>query len=609
MIFVHPDRLWLLAAWGFLILWALRARSRRRRAWKALAQRGRPPREGAVWWLIAAGLLIVAVAQPKWGRIGPAPAPGHDVILLVDVSRSMGAEDAVPDRLHVAIDYATKLVEALADSPYNRAAVVAFAGRGALRCPLTENLGAVIDSLKRLEPGCVQPGGTDLSAGLSKALEAIGEEAHAGGQSIVVLTDGEDLAGRWRGPLDRLVRREVVVHGVTIGDAERGHPVPSGRRDGKTVLHEGKSVESRRVDAALRVVAEQTKGLVIPLGLATGDPGPLYRRQIEPTARRRSLSPRAAELEDRFPLILFTAMTCLIAACWPPGRGWSWSWPIGWPRRWWRRASVAAGRAGLILFGFAMTFGAATPPPDSPPTWIERGRAAYQADRLDEALAAFEGAIKSAPGAAIPRYDAAATLFRLGRFEEAQARYAEARSLADDTLKTKIDYAMGNTAIAIGDVPSAIALYDRCIASTARGADLDTVREDAAINRAFAVRQAKNPAVPPSEGSDDSSRKDGRRRPGRSPDDREPQSGDDDPATAEGPGQDQPSSGDGRDRLRRRFRTGGAGGRRNQDPAGPSGTPEGRLEDALDDIRDARDSHRLPDEPPPATPPPDGRDW
>ena len=62
----------------------------------------------------------MALAQPKWGRMGPAPAPGHDVVLLIDVSRSMGAEDAVPNRLTVAVEYAEKLVDALGDGPDNR---------------------------------------------------------------------------------------------------------------------------------------------------------------------------------------------------------------------------------------------------------------------------------------------------------------------------------------------------------------------------------------------------------------------------------------------------------------------------------------------------------
>ena len=119
--------------------------------------------------------MIFALAQPRWGRL-PAPplAPGHDVVLLVDVSKSMGVEDAVPSRLAVAVEAAESMVTALASEPAaNRVAVVAFAGRGVQRCPLTENLGAVLDALHRLRPGTVRPGGTDLGAALDAARDAL----------------------------------------------------------------------------------------------------------------------------------------------------------------------------------------------------------------------------------------------------------------------------------------------------------------------------------------------------------------------------------------------------------------------------------------------------
>ena len=457
--FIHPERLWVFAAWGLLALWAIWSRWRRRRSWAALAQRGRPPREGALWWLATIACLIAAIAQPKWGRMGPAPAPGHDVVLMIDVSRSMGAEDAVPNRLAAAVEYAASLVDALGDGPDNRAAIVAFAGRGVCYCPLTENLGAIKEILRRLRPGCVQPGGTDLGEGLDAALEAMGTDEHAEGQSIVILSDGEDLAERWKPRLDRLLHREVVVYAVTIGDAEQGHAVPSGPGVGQPMVYRGKAVASRRNDATLREIAEQTRGLVIPLGLSSGDASLLYRKQIEPSARRRGQVPRIADMAERFPLFLVTALSCLIAACWPPGRGWPWPWRLGWFWAWgwggvrpwaWisrsgrRRRAAALERAALVLAsaGLVLAVGAAQPPqkrtgqppevkePVSTPSLgttkaarqaVSQGRAAYEKGQMEEALAAFEAAVRAAPKAAVPRYNSAAVLFQLGRFEEARA--------------------------------------------------------------------------------------------------------------------------------------------------------------------------------------------
>src|SRR5262249_46982723 len=149
--------------------------------------------DGATGWLLAVVCLILALAQPRWGRgAGPPLPPGHDVVLLVDTSRSMGAEDAVPNRLGVATEAAGSLLSALGRQRGHRVAVGAFAGRGRQRCPLTENLGAVADVLARLTPGDVQPGGTDLGAGLEAALEAFDSQEHSEGKTIILFTDGED---------------------------------------------------------------------------------------------------------------------------------------------------------------------------------------------------------------------------------------------------------------------------------------------------------------------------------------------------------------------------------------------------------------------------------
>jgi Ca-activated chloride channel family protein len=639
MNFARPEFFWLFTLLPLLLLWAIRGRWKRRRGWEALAQRGRAPRAGTGWWLASVVCLIVALAQPRWGRLaGSAPPPGHDTILLVDVSRSMGVVDAVPNRLAVAVEAAEGLIGALSEGEADRAAVVAFAGRGVMSCPLTENLGAVLDALHRLRPGSVQPGGTDLGAGLDAALEAVDPQEHAEGQAIVIFTDGEDLTERWRPRLDRLRQRGVVVHAVAIGDPDEGHPVPSGVKD-EPLRYHGEPVRSRCSVAALEVIAHQTGGALIRLGLTAGDLGELYRTRIEPAARRRRETARPAERAEQFPLFLVAALTLLLAGCWPPGRGWTWS---GWWWRLsgsWRRSVRGLGRVALLIATIGLVTGAGQtqspplqpPPADGGPTSsaapggtstgraesaaeaVARGRAAYDAGRLDEALAAFEAAALRAPDAPVPHYNAAAVFFRLGRYDEASRRYLEARRGADGWLRTKVDYALGNTALAQGNLPSAIAAYDECIASTARGADLDAVRQYARENRQFAFEQAQSLAVPQGQGPDEPS-------PSRRPDRRRTPNGQPDDSSAEGQPEASPEAGgpspeDGAQKAadrgrppRGKRRLGGAGGSRSAPPGAAGDSPEDRLDAALEQIRAAQD-RRLPDDPPPAAADADRKDW
>ena len=322
------------------------------------------------------------------------------MVLLVDDSRSMAAEDAVPDRLGVAVEAASSLVGALARQPGNRVAVVAFAGRGVLRCPLTENLGAVNDTLRTLRPGDVRPGGTDLGAGLTVALEAFGnreqEPEQAGGRTVVVFSDGEDHVGSSAAAALRLREAGIVVHAVAVGDAEHGHPVPLASRGGEPSSYNGAPVLSRRSDAALAAIAEATGGAVVPLGLAAADLGDLYLNRIEPVARQKRLVFRSSERAERYGWFVLAALGLGLTGSWPGHRGRE------------PRAGRLLRRVGLLaLVGLAA--GAAKEPGENKAAMtaalaVETGRTAYGAGRWAEALdglRARRGARAQGGGAAL----------------------------------------------------------------------------------------------------------------------------------------------------------------------------------------------------------------
>jgi Ca-activated chloride channel family protein len=578
----RPEWLWLLSIVPVVLFRAALGRARRTRDWWELGQGGRPVGDGAYLAIVAIAAIVVALAQPRWGRVGPSTLPdGHDVVLAIDVSRSMGAVDAVPDRLHAATEAAASLVIALGRERGTRVAVVAFAGRGVARCPLTETLGAPLEVLSKLHPGDVTPGGTDLGAALEAARDAFDDQDRAGGRTIVIFSDGEDHANRWRASVDRLRGEGVLVHAVAVGDASAGHPVPSGRTgDSEPLKYQGSIVLSRRSDEALETIARETGGAFVPLGLATTDLGRLFQARIEPVARERRRTIAAPAPAERFGVFLLAGVAFTLAASWhgrvlPRRLGWAWG------------AAVAV---CITFAGFSLGAGANDV---SPAALVAAGRSAYSEGRLEEALGLFRRAAAGAPRSPVPRYDAAATLFQLGRFEEALLLYGEVRLIADPSLQTKIDFAMGNTAAALGALGEAIAHYDDCIASTAKGAELDRVRSDAAINRQFLEEQAGRSVS--AEGGDEPSRQrpdsKGSRRPselGANPPEPNEQG-----ISPKNPGEAPPepapeSSPDGRR---------GAGGAGGSGPAPPRpGSPEDQLAKAIENVRESL-HRRLADEP------------
>ncbi len=575
MTFAEPNYLVLLLLIPGLAIVAWRGRRRGRADWVALAQSGRAPTLGTIGALIACALLVAAMARPRWGSpVGSPPTPGHDVVLVIDTSRSMAAEDAVPNRLGAAVAAAADLVESLAAEPGSRAAVVAFAGRGVVRCPLTENFGAVLDVLRRLRPGDVRPGGTNLGAAIGTALDLFDDREPGGGRAVVLFSDGEDHDGTWAEDADRLRSAEIPVHAVALGDPDAAHPVPAGA-EGTTLTYQGAPVLSRRRDADLIELARSTGGAFVPIGLAATDLGSLYADRIAPAAIRRSAVDRRADRPERF--APFLAGACVLVAT------------IGMPRR--RR--LAWGGLGLL---FALTIATAAGPADDPARLVDRGNRLYRQRDYAEALAAYESAEALAPAAPWPSLNRGAALFQLGRYAEAAEAYERARKVASPALRPPIDYALGNVAVALGRISDAIDRYDDCLAAIPAGPAWAALHDDATINREFAesllppveVEAPEDAARPPSPPIDE---------PGADAPPDAPPEGGGGAAPPTGP----PPPGD---------PDGDPGASSPTPGAAPPGesSPEQRLERALDAIRrSARD--RLEADLPPDDPDDDRKDW
>ncbi|GAC1344046.1 MAG: hypothetical protein NVSMB14_07990 [Isosphaeraceae bacterium] len=277
MYFIHPQWFWLYAAWPLLWVWARLGERARAKGWKALGKSGKPAKCGGYWWWSAGLFVIAALARPTWGRLPETEgSAGRDVAIVLDVSKSMAAEDAAPNRFDVARTGAKEILKVLKTAKGDRAAVVAFAGRGETRCALTEDVDAAIEAIDKLAPGAVSPGGTNLRLALESALDAFDDETRQGGRAVIVFSDGEDLDGAWPRVLARLKDRQIVVHSVAIGDDREGGTIPIPNAQ-SPLKYRDAIVVSKRRDSALKQIAESTGGSFIPLGLGTADLGALYR--------------------------------------------------------------------------------------------------------------------------------------------------------------------------------------------------------------------------------------------------------------------------------------------------------------------------------------------
>ncbi len=246
--------------------------------------------------LLISVLLVLAMAGPRWGvHWQQVRSRGLDLVIALDVSRSMLAPDLAPSRLERA---KLALEELLRSLRGDRVALVLFAGTAFLQCPLTVDYSAFLQNLRAAEPGILPKGGTAIGQALERAIEAFeGEEGKH--RAVLLLTDGEDHEGNVAAAVERATQRGIAVFTVGLGSKE-GELIPVAN-GGYLKDRQGKPVKSRLDEERLQTIARRTGGAYLSASASGFSLVPLYeqaRAQLEPkewrTGRERLLVHRFA---------------------------------------------------------------------------------------------------------------------------------------------------------------------------------------------------------------------------------------------------------------------------------------------------------------------------
>jgi Ca-activated chloride channel family protein len=274
----------------------------------ALADGPDPHRRGVRVAIATAALLFasIAVLEPTWGEDGGAEdGGGPDVVVCLDVSRSMLARDAEPNRL----ERARREIRAFSERARGgRLALVVFAGEARLVAPLTRDGESFRTLLDLCDPASVRRGGTDLGAALDAALGALAGET--GGNGVIVLvTDGEDIGGNGRRVARTCKDRNVAVHCVGLGSARGAKiAVPGDRGESFVRDRAGNEVISAMDPSSLRAIASTTGGEFVDAGASASPVAELYEQRIRPMAGRVCDPDGRRERANRFQWALLPAV-------------------------------------------------------------------------------------------------------------------------------------------------------------------------------------------------------------------------------------------------------------------------------------------------------------
>lgn len=428
-------------------------------------------RKWRVWLqFLCAVFLILSLARPQGAATQTATtAQGFELLLLVDVSESMLAEDVRPSRLEMAKLDLLRLLDRVAG---NRVGIVAFAGSSAVLSPLTTDPGALRMYLESLSTLSVSTQGTSFRSALEGALGVLNrggsgqDPTQKVSRVVLIASDGEDQEPAAEEFAEKLVEQGVRVFALVYG-TEKGGVIPLrdafGQQTGYKKDRAGNVVETKVKGDVLRELAKKGGG-----SFYFASPGGTYLENLEEDLKTL----QKADLEALFVVsrteffsvylalaILFGMLAWFLSER-QSGSG-------VWRGRF--QGSSAVGKMAAVL-AFSTLSAVSVYTSDAQASWfsVERnnskGKAALEKSQPTEALRNFSEALRERPFAPELQYNSALALDLLGKGDDSERAYRTAIQLADPSQRRfEMYFNLGELAARQKKIPEALSWYQEAL--------------------------------------------------------------------------------------------------------------------------------------------------
>lgn len=254
-------------------------------------------------------LLLFALANPQIGsKLEKVEREGVDLMIALDVSNSMLAEDIKPNRLEQAKRAITKLVDNLQG---DRIGIVVFAGRAYTQLPITSDYSAAKLFINTIDTDVVPTQGTSIGQAINLCMEAFDSNEHD--RAIIIITDGEDHDDDPVSAAENAAKNDVSVYTIGIGLPE-GAPIPvysNGRQTGYKKDLSGKTVVTKLDEITLQKIAAAGKGVYVRANNTTTGLKDVFDR-INKMEKQKYESRVFSDYEDRFQYFVALAIALLI---------------------------------------------------------------------------------------------------------------------------------------------------------------------------------------------------------------------------------------------------------------------------------------------------------
>jgi Ca-activated chloride channel family protein len=259
--------------------------------------------------LVAYVFLVIAIAGPQTGsKLEDVKRKGIDLMIALDVSNSMLAEDIKPNRLGRAKQAISRLIDNLEG---DRIGIVVFAGKAFIQLPITTDYGAAKMFLSTINTNIITTQGTVIADALEMAASSFGESKH--NKAIVIITDGEDHQGNVLEQTEGATKKGINIYTIGMGSAE-GSPIPiynGNVQTGYKKDREGNTIITRLDETLLQRMASIGNGIYVRANNSETGLQKIFE-EINKIQKTEIESRQFSDYENRFQYFLAITLIFLI---------------------------------------------------------------------------------------------------------------------------------------------------------------------------------------------------------------------------------------------------------------------------------------------------------
>jgi Ca-activated chloride channel family protein len=429
-------------------------------------------------------LISVGLLEPKWGfHWEEVKREGVDVIVAIDVSKSMLAEDLKPNRLEQA---KRKVIDLMGLLQGDRIGLIAFAGTSFLQCPLTLDYGAFRMFLDLLGPELIPQSGTAIDEAIYQAIDAF-EASGKKSRAMILITDGEEHSGTYVEAAKKAAEKGIKIFAIGFGSQE-GHPIPDPQNNGRHMRDSsGNIVISKLNETILQQIALETKGAYVRALTSDQDLKKIYLGEIQGMEKNELQSTRRKRYENRFQYFLLLGFILLLGEMLI--------------RFNWLNRTV---RTGALVLGFFLVnqsyaaevsqyFGMASKTEKK----VNEAKAAYSQEKYADAIKSYTDVEIDLPKNHKNFFNLGAAHYKAGDFSKALEYFS--KSVENEKIAVDSNYNLGNTLFRLGKYDQSIKAYESVLAQAPKHEkakkNLEYVRKKLKehINKNKDCQNCKNP--------------------------------------------------------------------------------------------------------------------